>query len=169
MRTIDLTASSLPKGLRALAALALAFVLVGPGLAFAAATDDDVEIALSIASLLRSSRTVISANQDRINDPSIGDKGLSGDAVVQKAIEANVKAGGLDPRGVDPASRQGQLLAAMISAIKEVMDSNQKIINEPGMGFKGFVPAVFGRLVTEQFRSEVGAKANVKVTEIGRA
>jgi len=163
MRTFDLSASWLPRAFRVLAALALALAVWAPGLAVAA-VDDDVDVALSVASLLRSARTVISTNQDRINDPKLGDKGLSGDVVVRMAVEANVKSGGLDPQKIDPASRQGQLLSAMISAIKEVMTANQKIINEPGVGFKGFVPAVFGRLVTEQFRSEVGAKANIKVT-----
>ncbi|HUN51063.1 MAG TPA: DUF3365 domain-containing protein [Candidatus Sulfotelmatobacter sp.] len=130
----------------------------------AAAESDDVGTAISLADLLRSARTVISANQARINDPSLGDKGLSGDAVLGSAIENDIKTTGFDPRSVDPASPRGKLLADLSKAIKQVMDANQKTINRKGMGFKGFVPAVFGRLVTEQFQVEAGDKASIKVT-----
>jgi len=53
----------------------------------AAADSEDTDIALSLADLLRAARTVISANQEKINDPSLGDKGLSGGVVVEKAIQ----------------------------------------------------------------------------------
>jgi hypothetical protein len=51
-----------------------------------------------------------------------------------------------------------------MEAITEVMDENQAAINQKGLGFKGFVPAVFGRLVNEKFRMKVGQEADVKVT-----
>jgi hypothetical protein len=44
------------------------------------------------------------------------------------------------------------------------MDSNQRLINQKGTGFKGFVPAVFARLVTEQFRRDQSGRAEIKVT-----
>jgi hypothetical protein len=119
---------------------------------------------MSLADLLRAARTVISANQDKINDPSLADKGLSGDAVVEMAIANDISASGTDPRKMDPASRKGRLLAAMITAIRQVMDANQKSINEKGVGFKGFVPAVFARLVAEEFGTVVGDQAQIKVT-----
>jgi hypothetical protein len=126
--------------------------------------DPDVRIALSLADLLRGARTVIAANQGIINDPDRGDKGLSGDAVLAKAGENAMAAGSLDPTKVDPDSRQGRLLAAMAASITEVMAANQSLINQNGVGFKGFVPAVFGRLVTEQFRADVKGAADIKVT-----
>lgn len=129
-----------------------------------AATKDDVDAALSLAEFLRSARTVISANQDRINDPDIGDKGLAGDAVVAAAIRNMVVTTGVDPRKVDPGSEKGRLLAGMALAVKEVMDANQPLINEKGAGFKGFVPAVFARLATEHFRRDQSGRAEIKVT-----
>jgi len=129
-----------------------------------AAGADDVETAISLADLLRSARTVISANQARINDPTLGDKGLNGDAVLGAAMENDIKTTGHDPRSVPPASPKGKLIAALSNAIKQVMDANQKTINKKGVGFKGFVPAVFGRLVTEQFQAEAGDRARIKVT-----
>jgi hypothetical protein len=129
-----------------------------------AAIDPDVDMAMSVADLLRGARTVISANQERINDPNLGDKGLSGDAVVSQGLANANKAVGTDLAQIDPNSRQGKLLAAMTSAIKEVMTANQTLINQKGVGFKGFVPAVFGRLITEQFRADVNGAADIKVT-----
>jgi uracil phosphoribosyltransferase len=54
-----------------------------------AATDE--EIAVSLATLLRSARPVISKNQKHINTAGIGDKGISADMVV-KTAKANYKA-----------------------------------------------------------------------------
>ncbi|HEY9347520.1 MAG TPA: DUF3365 domain-containing protein, partial [Inquilinus sp.] len=129
-----------------------------------AAGQDDVDAALSLAEFLRSARTVISGNQARINDPGLGDKGLTGDAVVAAAIQNMITTTGVDPRKVDPKSEKGRLLAAMAQAVKEVMDANQPVINEKGEGFKGFVPAVFARLATEQFRRDQSGRAEIKVT-----
>lgn len=129
-----------------------------------AAEDEDADIALSLAHFLRSARTVISVNQDLINDPTIGDKGLSGSAVLAEAEKRYEAATGTDPGSIDPESREGRLLQAQMQAIVEVMDENQGTINQEGLGFKGFVPAVFARLVNEKFRMTVGHDADVKVT-----
>lgn len=126
--------------------------------------EEDLKTAMSLANLLRSARTVISANQDLINDATIDDKGLSGQAVLGKAVENYRDLTGGDPRDVEPASRQGRLLAAQMRAVVEVMDENQATINSPHIGFKGFVPAVFARLVNERFKRKVGDEAEVKVT-----
>jgi Protein of unknown function (DUF3365) len=107
---------------------------------------------------------VIAANQGRINDPAIGDKGLTGDAVLAEAIKNFTKATGIKPNEVDPKSRLGSLLQAQMTAVKTVMDENQVTINRAGVGFKGFVPAVFGRLVNEEFLRLAGTTAKVKVT-----
>ena len=125
---------------------------------------DDVATALSMAQLLRAARSVISANQALINNPDIGDKGLTGKVVLASAIENYKKAEGIDPRSLDPASRQGRLLEAEMQAIKEVTDENQSFINKKGVGFKAFIPAVFGRLVGERLREKVGTEAEIKIT-----
>jgi hypothetical protein len=125
---------------------------------------EEVAIALSLAKLLQSGRTVISRNQDLINDPTKGDKGLTGDVVLAQTVETYQKDTGIDPRSVDPASRQGHLLQAELAAIKEVVDENQSFINEKGVGFKAFIPAVFARLVTENLQKKVGSYLEIKVT-----
>src|SRR5579885_965716 len=62
------------------------------------------------------------------------------------------------PVAPGPAARGDGLVIA------EVMKANQPRINQKGVGFKGFVPAVFGRLVTEQFGLEVDGAAEIKIT-----
>jgi hypothetical protein len=69
-----------------------------------------------------------------------------------------------DPLKVDPSSRHGRLLRAQMDAIVEVMDANQKTINQPGVGFKAFIPATFGRLVSESFGKRAANDAAMKIT-----
>jgi hypothetical protein len=146
--------------LLATAVVGLAFCTTGASFA---ATEDE-EIALKLASLLQSSRAVIAANQDLINDPSGGDKGLTGEAVLEEAITRFQKENDLDPRTVDPDTRLGRLFQAEMAAIQEVVDEQQGTINRPGVGFKGFIPATFGRLVSERFKEKVGEEAQIKIT-----
>ncbi len=122
------------------------------------------EIALSLSTLLRSARAVISNKQKHINNPEIGDKGLSADVVVGIAKENYRKATGEDIDGIDPDSLHGQLVAAELQAVRDVMDEAQSTINEEGVGLKGFLPAIFARLVTQKFGAAVGDKATIKLT-----
>jgi hypothetical protein len=132
--------------------------------ASAAPSEDDMAIAQSLAEMLRDARTVISDKQDLINNPQLGDKHLTGEVVLEQAVAKYSKDTGVDPKKLDPASRQGRLLRAMMAAIVEVVDDNQPTINEKGTGFKGFIPAVFARLVAESFDHLAKGEAEVKVT-----
>jgi hypothetical protein len=132
--------------------------------ALTAGADDDAATARSLAEMLRAARQVISNNQGRINDPELGDKGLSGEVVLQQAIENYKKATGTDPATIDPGSRLGRLLKAQMDAIVEVTDTNQSTINAKGVGFKAFIPAVFARLVNEAFENRAKDEAQIKVT-----
>jgi hypothetical protein len=129
-----------------------------------AGPDDDANIAKSLADMLRAARQVISSNQARINDPNIGDKGLTGQVVLQQAVEIYKKTTGTDPASIDPTSRLGKLLHVQMDAIVEATDANQATINAKGVGFKAFIPAVFARLVNESFESHARNEAQIKVT-----
>jgi Protein of unknown function (DUF3365) len=129
-----------------------------------AGPDDDAVIAKSLADMLRAARQVISNNQDRINDPNLGDKGLSGQVVLRQAVEIYKANTGTDPATIDPTSRHGRLLHAQMDAIAEATDANQATINAKGVGFKAFIPAVFARLVNEAFETRMKDEAQVKVT-----
>jgi len=113
---------------------------------------------------MRAGRTVVSRNQDRINNPDIGDKGLDGKTVMEQALKIYQENTKTDPLLIDTSSRHGRLLRAQMDAIAEVMDCNQKTINQPGVGFKAFIPATFGRLVNEAFAKRVGSEAEMKIT-----
>jgi hypothetical protein len=150
-------------------ALALAGFIAAFGLAWggggpALATSEEEGIALNLANLLRAARAVISAKQDLINDPSVGDKGLTGDVVLAETIARFEESAGMDPSAVDPTSPMGELFQAQMAAIRDVMAEAQPSINQPDVGFKGFVPAIFARMVTERFKEKVGDRAEIKVT-----
>jgi hypothetical protein len=148
----------------ALAFLCAAICVANLSVIQAASDDEDKAIADSLAAMLRAGRTVVSRNQDRINNPDIGDKGLDGKTVLEQALKIYQENTRSDPMQIDPSSRHGRLLRAQMDAIAEVMDSNQKTINQPGVGFKAFIPATFGRLVNEAFAKRVGTEAEMKVT-----
>jgi hypothetical protein len=146
-------------------ALALAILIAALGPATVAAEDQPDQIVASrLAEFLRSARTVISQDQELINDKTKGDKGLTGDKILADASAIYQKQMGEDPAAVDPASREGKLLRAQMEAIKDVMAENQAAINKPDVGFKGFIPAIFARLVNEKFQEKAGGAALIKVT-----
>jgi archaellum component FlaG (FlaF/FlaG flagellin family) len=130
----------------------------------AGATYDDAATARSLADMLRAGRTVVSNNQARINDPAIGDKGLTGPVFLQQTLAIYHKNTGADPAAIDPNSRQGRLQRAQMDAIVEVVDAHQTMLNAPGVGFKGFIPAYFARVVNESFEKRAKGDAIIKVT-----
>ena len=122
------------------------------------------EIAISLATLLRSSRAVISDKQKHINNPDIGDKGVSTAYVIATAKSNYLKATGNDLDAIDRSSLHGKLIDVELKAITGVMDDAQATINEKGVGLKGFLPAVFARLVTQSFNSGSDGTATIKLT-----
>jgi uncharacterized protein DUF3365 len=148
----------------AMLVLLVASLAPSPVLGDAPSADKDAVIAQNLAEMLRDARTVISDNEALINDPAFGDKHLTGQKVLADAIKRYQKTTGVDPTTIDPALRNGRLLRAMMNAIVAVMDENQMTINEKGIGFKGLIPAVFGRLVSESFNGLAKGEAEIKVT-----
>jgi Protein of unknown function (DUF3365) len=159
-------------GVMAKLAVSLLFLGIGAGglgraqpVALSETQLSDAEaIANSLATMLQAARSVISDSQPLINDPSLKDKGLTGEVVLERTLEAYRAATGTDPLAGDPESRAVKLLRDQMDAIVEVVDANQKTLNAEGTAFKGFIPAVFARLVNEAFARRAGAEASVKVT-----
>jgi len=114
--------------------------------------------------MLRAGRTVISRNQDRINDANVGYKGLDEKTVLVESIKIYQEATKVDPLSIDAKTRHGKLIRTEMDSIVEVMHSHQQTINRQGVGFKGFIPAVFGRLVNEAFGRRAAGVAEMKVT-----
>lgn len=138
-----------------------AALLVVPGVQ---AGSSDEQTAVNLATMLRSARAVISQSQKLINDASKGDKGLTGDVVVQRAKANYRKVTNADADNLDMSTLNGQLLSAMLDSIHQVMGKAQDRINEQGVGFKGFLPAIFAKAVADQFRKRKGKVADIKLT-----
>ena len=124
----------------------------------------EVEMGNRLAAVLRAGRSVISNSQDLINDPSTQDKGLSGQAVQEQVLQAYLEANGEPPLTADLSDKERRMTETQLAAMVEVIDENQTIINAEGIEFKGFIPAIFARLVNEKFAEEMSSEARVKVT-----
>ncbi len=129
----------------------------------AAWASTDEEIAKDMATLFRSARAVIGKHQKHINDPAVGDKGLSADVVINEAKENYKNATGHD-LVVDPETQAGQFIQAELDAIRAVMDEAQPLINEEGKELKGFLPAVFAGQVALKTSRALSGKAEIKLT-----
>jgi hypothetical protein len=132
--------------------------------AFSQQVDEDAQIAKSLATMLQAGRTVVSRHQDQINDPNLANKGFDSKTVLAEAVKIYQETAGADPMSIAPNSRHGKLLRMQMDSITEVIDAHQETINRQGVGFKGFIPAVFGRLVNEAFGRRATGLAEMKVT-----
>jgi hypothetical protein len=131
------------KRLRRAAAVCIGLSVLATGGASAAVTlSDETETAIYLAELLRSARTVIANHQAHINDPAVGDKGLTGKVVLAKTRETFRQRTGKPLPLKDENDLRTRLLRAQLASIREVMDENQRTNNRTGIGFKGFVPDV---------------------------
>lgn len=130
----------------------------------AATLEENKDTALEITKLFRSARGVVSKHQSRINDPNVGDKGLSPDKVVAEAKVNYRSATGHEFQLETGSTMKGLAQLAMLNAIREVMNNAQPLINERGRGFKGFLPAVFARLVADSFNRLMKRRAYIKLT-----
>jgi len=137
---------------------------LSPALAASGPWNDDERIAKDLAALLRAGRNVISANQDLINNPEIGDKGLSGRVVLKAAVQQCKEKFETDLGSIDSRTRHGRLIQAQMESILAVMESAKPSIDKKGTAFKGFIPAVFARLVNEEFTRRAMGEATIKVT-----
>ncbi len=125
---------------------------------------EDIATGEQLAALLRAGRTVVSSNQSLINDPAIGDKNFDGARLIRDAEEIYAGQNGETPIAGAATERDRRLLAAQLEAMRRTVDDHKDDINTPGVGFKGFIPAVFARITNEKFAAAVGDEARVRVT-----
>jgi hypothetical protein len=155
------------EALTAVARNCILSVLSGIMLLFSPAAAEeapDVATGTRLAEVLRAARSVLSNYQSLINDPALGDKHLDGERFTAEALALYTKRTGSELISAGLAERDRKLLQAQVEAMREVVDEQQDDINRPGIGFKGFVPAVFARLMNEKFAAKVGNEALVRVT-----
>ncbi len=136
------------------------FLGIGLSPAVVFADSDAVEAGRLLAVLLDAGRVTVGANQSLINDPEKGDKGFTAD-VFEKQLTEKFK----DRAKVDLANLKNEkvpelakkLLPQLVEASKSVVVDYQPVINRPGVGYKGFIPATFGTQAAAKFK----AKTNV--------
>ncbi|MBL4703697.1 MAG: DUF3365 domain-containing protein [Flavobacteriales bacterium] len=149
--------------MKAMKRFLLLFIIITTASTFSTPTaiaDEKEVLSKELSTLFRSARKVISVNQKHINDPALGDKGLSATAVIDKA-KVNYKTA--TGAGLDMATN-AQAKQAMLNAVRDVMNEAQDLINEKGTGFKGFLPAIFARQVATKFTSNMDGKMKIKLT-----
>jgi general secretion pathway protein A len=131
--------------------LAWTAALGGP--AFAASEAETAEL---LVKLVQSGRVVVTEHQELINDASKGDKGFTPDYFEKKIIAKFKEKTNIDLKTEGGA--QGKLLHTLLESGKEVVAEAQPIINKQGVGFKGFIPAVWGRKAGEKFGQKTGIR-----------
>ena len=113
-----------------------------------------------LTTIFRAARKVMSDNQQIINDDGAGFKGVTAQSILRQVEEAYqlTTETQLD---LSALSESEQLL---IRSIKEVINNNQQLINEKGIGFKGFLPAIFAGQVAYKFNKLTKGKITIKLT-----
>ena len=132
----------------------LAWMLVMGSPALAA---NEAETGELLVKLVQAGRSVVAENQELINDASKGEKGFTAQAFEGKQTAKFKDKTNIDLNKPD-GSFQTKLLLALLEAGKEVVEENQFKINKQGIGFKGFIPAVWGRLAGEKFGQKTGIR-----------
>jgi Protein of unknown function (DUF3365) len=125
---------------------------------------NEAETGELLVKLVQAGRVVVSENQELINDASKGDKGFTPKVFEGKQIAKFKEKTSID-LGKPDGSSQTRLLLSLLEAGKEVVEDNQFKINKQGIGFKGFIPAVWGRLAGEKFGHKTGIKLKLTSTD----
>jgi hypothetical protein len=111
---------------------------------------NDAEVAEHLIELVKIGRAVVSEHQATINDPAIAEKGFTADFMADQVMERFKKKTKIDLR-IPNVVPQANFYLALIEAEREVVDEAQPVINRQGVGFKGFLHAVFARRVGDHF------------------
>lgn len=122
-----------------------------------AQANSEAETAELLIKLLQVGRSVVSEQQALINDATKSNKGFTGDFVAAQVVDRFRKQTRIDLSR--PTSLpQAPLFLALVESEKEVVDEAQPVINKAGVGFKGFLPAVFARKSGERFYRKTGIR-----------
>ena len=125
------------------------------------AIQETEETARLLAILLDSGRYVINENQDLFDDPKKEQKGFSSEVFEQQLIEVFRSRSGIDLQELQSARlprRTKEMLAVLVTVSKKVLAAAQPEINRNGVGFKGFIPAIFGLRVASRFTEITGVR-----------
>ena len=128
-----------------------------------ARASNEAEVAERLIELVKIGRGVVSDHQATINDAAKAEKGFTGDFVAAQVLERFMKKTKIDLR-IPHVVPQANLYLALVETERDVVDEAQQVINRQGVGFKGFLHAVFARRVGEHFYKKTGVR--MKLTGI---
>ena len=114
-----------------------------------------------IGMLLSAGRVVIDRNQALINDPNKGDKGFGPEEFERQLIGEFRTRTGVDltkPALAHLPGKVTELLGELRQTSKEVVQEAQPVINQAGVEYKNFIPAIFGTRVSERFSAKTGIR-----------
>jgi hypothetical protein len=123
----------------------------------ARATSEAEQVAEHLIDLVKIGRIVVSEHQDIINDAEKSEKGFTADFVADQVMERFKKKTKIDLR-IPNVVPQANYYLALVEAEREVVDEAQPVINRQGVGFKGFLHAVFARRVGDHFYKKTGVR-----------
>jgi len=106
--------------------------------------------AVMISKSLAIGRLVIFAQMGKLTDPTLGDKGFSGDVFADQWKSA------LEAEFMDASTTQQRIIDKLIWAGKLSMDNNQDRLNVQGVKWKHFLPAKWARETGLMFNSRTG-------------
>lgn len=132
-------------------------------IAFPVSASEEGETSELLIKLVKLGRGVVSEHQELINDASKANKNFTGDFVAAQVAERFRNQTKIDlSRSANVP--QYNVLLSLLEAEKEVVDDAQVVINKAGVGFKGFLPAVFARKTGERFYKKTGIR--IKLTGV---
>ncbi len=113
-------------------------------------------IAVAVADYLIAGRSVVAIYQPRINDPLKSDQRLTPEIYEEQVSRKFMDISGIDITSLIPSDDFRKALIAIHESAKEVIAEAQPQINQPGKGFKGFIPAIFGKRVGDKLYKKSG-------------
>ncbi len=114
-----------------------------------------------LAILLDSGRAVINDNQSLFDDRTRADKGFTPDVFERQLVDMFRSRSGVDLTELEEAripDGAKRLLRELVLVSKQVVADAQPELNRPDVGFKGFIPAVFGARVAARFTERTGVR-----------
>ena len=116
---------------------------------------DEAKTAEVLVKVLKAGRVVVAEHQELINDASKGDKGFTPAYFEGKWAD---KFKEMTKNDLKQAASGTPAIATLIEIGKETVAEAQPIINKQGMGFKGFLPALWGRKTGDKFSQKTGIR-----------
>lgn len=106
--------------------------------------------AAMLAKTVKAGFMVILANGKKIVDPTLGDKGFSGEVFEHQWRAA------VEPDMIDATPNQKRIVDKLFWAGRQVVDNNQDRINVKGIAWKHFLPAKWAREMGQTYTARTG-------------